>query len=92
MTTPSRDCYDSKFCSDVGRALARHKHYDKLEERRAGARHKTYDKLEEPRAGARPTPPKPGRCGTFAAMARLLANRPGASSFVRFDARVPGAA
>ena len=77
MTTPSRDCYDSKFCSDVGRALARHKHYDKLEERRAGAR---------------PTPPKLGRCGTFAAMAMLLANGPGASSFVRFDAHVPGAA
>ena len=77
MATAFIYCYDFKFCSDVGRAQARHKHYDKLEERRAGARL---------------TPPKPWRCETFAAMARLLANRLGASSFVRFDAHVPGAA
>ena len=77
MATALKDCYDFKFCSDVGRALARHKHYDKP---------------EEGRAGARPTPPKPWRCETFSAMARLLANRLGASSFARFDAHVPGAA
>jgi len=53
IDSPTSDLLHLGFYSDVGRALARHKHYDKPEERRALARHKHYDKPEERRALAR---------------------------------------